>query len=370
MSVAVLGLGLVLLRCGSSDEPGGSGSGGGGAAGAGTAGAGGGHAGSNTAGAPHAGSGTAGGSTAGSPAGGAAGASEAGAGGDDIGAGGDDIGAGGAPVELTLGFVLNSQILPTPANPRAVDLDGNGVADNAYQALVTGLTNLGYPEQSVADAESAAGRGLQLARLTVKDSNLVQSAGTILDLARAVTHASPDFGGSGTFAVDGTALSATLPGAIAAGAVTTTAVQIGEKPQKVLLRLPFAVAVDVPVSVFSVSAHVAATGLTVGQLNGAIAGTDVDALVPPAIAAQVNTVCPATDTSATCLGVWNTLDVNHDKSVSAEEVRTNSLLKSLLASDVKLFDALGKYAPNPTSLTKDSLSVGIGFTAVKAIITQ
>ncbi|MES1175804.1 MAG: hypothetical protein ABUL62_15895 [Myxococcales bacterium] len=46
------------------------------------------------------------------------------------------------------------------------------------------------------------------------------------------------------------------------------------------------------------------------------------------------------------------------------------MLTSLFASDVKLFDAQGKYAPNPTSLTKDALSVGIGFTAVKALITQ
>lgn len=72
------------------------------------------------------------------------------------------------------------------------------------------------------------------------------------------------------------------------------------------------------------------------------------------------TACPATDTTLACIGLWTNPD----------EVRASSLLTSLFASDVKLFDAQGKYAPNPTSLTKDALSVGIGFTAVKALITQ
>jgi hypothetical protein len=97
---------------------------------------------------------------------------------------------------------------------------------------------------------------------------------------------------------------------------------------------------------------------------------DTNAIRVVGISGKVNTVCPVTDTSVTCVGLWTTSDTNHDNSVSADEVRANALLKSILASDVKLFDAQGKYAPNPTAVAKDALSVGIGFSAVKALITQ
>jgi hypothetical protein len=45
------------------------------------------------------------------------------------------------------------------------------------------------------------------------------------------------------------------------------------------------------------------------------------------------------------------------------------LVKSLLASDVKLLDAQGRYAPQPKPATPDSFSVGIGFVGVPATIT-
>jgi hypothetical protein len=38
----------------------------------------------------------------------------------------------------------------------------------------------------------------------------------------------------------------------------------------------------------------------------------------------------------------------------------------VLAPDVQIYDANGNYAPNPLNTVKDSLSVGIGFTAVAA----
>jgi hypothetical protein len=48
------------------------------------------------------------------------------------------------------------------------------------------------------------------------------------------------------------------------------------------------------------------------------------------------------------------------------EVATSGLIQNVLAPDVQMFDAAGNYHPNPTNANKDSLSIGLGFTAVPA----
>jgi hypothetical protein len=56
-----------------------------------------------------------------------------------------------------------------------------------------------------------------------------------------------------------------------------------------------------------------------------------------------------------------------DGVISTCEVATNSIIKNILAPDVQMFSNDGlTYAPNPANTHKDSLSVGVGFTAVKA----
>ncbi len=369
MSVAVLGLGLVLLRCGSSDSGGGPAGGSGGTSGGASGGASG-HAGAAQAGATHAGSGNAGAGHAGESSGGGAGESEAGsAGASEAGAGGEGPGQG---VAETLKYVFNKQSIPTTMGQFAADLNGDTVDDNQYAVVGATLAAQGVIPQATSDAETAAGRGLELSLLHVADSNLVKSAGAILDLARASEKASPDFGGTGMFTIDATAPSATLPGAIAGGVFTSKPVQVGEKPQKLSLRLPFGVAIDVPVYVFSVKTHVAENGFTTGQLNGAMLATDVDALVPPALATTLNATCAGVNsTSATCLAFLTTFDTDHNKTISADEVRANTLVKAVLGPDLKLFDALGKYAPSTAAnAVKDSFSVGIGFTAVTAVFAE
>ena len=73
---------------------------------------------------------------------------------------------------------------------------------------------------------------------------------------------------------------------------------------------------------------------------------------------------------ALCGGACQNLDkscaVAHDGTIGDCEIATNGLLQNLLAPDVQLFDAAGNYHPNPANTTKDSLSVGLGFTAVPA----
>jgi len=53
----------------------------------------------------------------------------------------------------------------------------------------------------------------------------------------------------------------------------------------------------------------------------------------------------------------------NDGKIDTCEVQGNSIIMAVLAPDVKIYDANGNYAPTATG-TKDSLSLGIGFTAV------
>ena len=59
-------------------------------------------------------------------------------------------------------------------------------------------------------------------------------------------------------------------------------------------------------------------------------------------------------------------DANTDGTITAKELRTNALIMSLLAPDLDLFDSAGIYNPRVDGVN-DSLSFGVGFTAVGAV---
>jgi len=333
-------------------------------------------AGDSSAGTVDTGAGSAG--AAGEASAGAAGAGEGGAGGDAAGgaggaggddAGADDAGAGGAPADGTLEFVSDRQLVPNSGSAFAADLDGDGEPDNAYGKVISALSVYGFPAQISADAETSAGRGLQLLAFEASDSSLV-SGSTTLTLWRALP-TNPDFTGTGSFVVDSAAPSASLRGIIESGTLTSVKFAPGEELPRMLLHLPFGGTVDLPVSVYSISFHVTANGLRQGQLNGAALASDVDAVLPPALAAAFDESCAGVAApSQQCQTALLVLDANHDQSISAEELRESGLLKSALAPDVKLFDAQGKFAPDGAAVEKDALSLGFGFTAVQARITR
>ncbi|HEY1535795.1 MAG TPA: hypothetical protein VGF76_17365 [Polyangiaceae bacterium] len=369
---AVLGFGLIALRCGA-----GTGSSDNGAAGA--------HASSAGAAASSAGAAASSAGAAASDAGSTgsdAGETNSAGGADDVGgstaqagsgAAGAQAGSGGGdlpPNAETLDYVSNEQTLPLMKSQFAVDLDGDGNADNAYGKLNGALEAQGVDLQGASDTESAAGRGLQLLALTVLNSNLVTSIGASSTLSRAVAQAAPDFGGTGSFRADGAAPSTSLLGAILNGQFRSVPIAQGSPPQRLLLRLEFGGPVDVPVEVYALSFQVAESGLSVGQLNGAIIASDMDMYVPPALAASLNQACTAQPDGTACKMNLSLFDANKDMTISADEVRTNALLKSVLAPDVKLLDTDGHYAPDAAATAKDSFSVGIGFSAVRAKIAM
>lgn len=311
---------------------------------------------------------------------GEAGAGEGGAGGEHAGgdtgrAGGgtagtgDAAGAAGTPLSETLDFVFDREVLPIGGNAFAVDLDGDGGPDNAYGKVLGALSLYNFPAQSLADAETNAGRGLQLLALDPVDTNLA-SGSTTLKLWRAL-QTNPDFTGTGLFAIDSAAPNASLRGVIESSQLTSVKFAPGARLPRILLHLPLGNTVDLPISVYSISFRVAADGLSEGQLNGAASASDVDAIVPAALAAQFDTVCtsvaPPTQECQTALLLF---DTDQDHRISADELRASDVIKAVLAPDTKLFDEQGNFAPDGTAETKDAFSVGFGFTAVPARITH
>ena len=141
------------------------------------------------------------------------------------------------------------------------------------------------------------------------------------------------------------------------------------------------------------------SGLVGGKLGGGIVADDFDARIVPALHAELAahiandctgepSGCPGSscrpcgceddlDLGRIMLDLFDeygaTLDDDPDCAVTPEEFRSNSLLSSLVAPDLDLFDC--RNASNPpgdcvfapgTDEIKDSLSFGMGFNAVKA----
>ncbi|HET7544429.1 MAG TPA: hypothetical protein VFK05_31375 [Polyangiaceae bacterium] len=282
----------------------------------------------------------------------------------------DAAGAAGLTGNESYEFVFDSQILPTSGNDYALDLDGDGGPNNAYGGVISALTSYGFDAQTAADAELAAGRGLQLLALGVPRANSAPSSAT-LELWRAQDQAAPDFAGAGSFVIDSGVPSARLDAILNGRELKSVRAAAGETLPRLLLHLPLGGALDLPVSVCSISFEFAGTRLIGGQLNAAALASDVDAIVPPALAAEFDRRCTGANVqSESCQTVLTLFDSNQDRHISADELRTSSPVKALLAPDVKLFDAQAKFAPDSAAKVKDALSIGFGFTAVAAQIKQ
>ena len=82
-------------------------------------------------------------------------------------------------------------------------------------------------------------------------------------------------------------------------------------------------------------------------------------------------MAPNCQASADCLAARKFYDINQDGKIDRFDLTDNgSPLKNLLRPDVQLFDANGRFAPNMSTASADSLSIGIGFTAKRAFFAE
>ena len=300
-------------------------------------------------------------------------------------------------------YVVNSVLVPSAsAKDYGIDLNGDTKIDNQLGQIIVTLAGQGL---NVQDGVNQALTGGDLILLLGESSTdaMFQSdscASTTLQLGQKA--AMPDFSGMGHFTPDGAQAASTFNGPITGGKFNSAPPSTTTHPVTAGVTLPL-VAGQTPVPIILQGAHLqytrAASGMvTGGQLQGAIKSTDVQLHIVPAVASlltnKLQTDNPQTstdmqigslfdtggkaDASCPAMTCKNPTDgdgdaarkgmcaTKGDKIIDVCEVSTNGLVTNLLAPDVQMFDSSGAYKPNKDNTMKDSLSVGLGFTAVGA----
>jgi hypothetical protein len=287
-------------------------------------------------------------------------------------------------------YVWNAMVLPQQRADFAWDLNGDGRVDNQYGNIVGALSAQTIDVQGAATQAIAVGQSITLVDERSMDAAFASDACAATTMYAGLAMTSPDYSGTGHFTIDGSATVGHFTGPIASARFTS-------EPSPATAQVPSTVQVNLAIfgstPVTLVGARVtyqrgANGSVTGGQLNGAIRKYDVDHQLVPDIAAAL-TLKVQTDPSSsstmqilsifdnggkaspacaagTCQNLDGSCAVAQDNVISDCEVGTSGLIQNLLAPDVQLFDAAGNYRPNPANTTKDSLSVGLGFTAVPA----
>jgi hypothetical protein len=250
-------------------------------------------------------------------------------------------------------YVINKITLPTSKSQFAYDINGDGKLDNGY-----GNTDPAFTTAACARAKMTHGLWSRPGE-----------AGSVLsvDTTRGVCY---------------------LIGNIAAAIMQG---DIGRPPNPSTIDISYLFGPSaIPITPVHISfKYDATTGLTMGQLNGFISVTDLTTKAIPRFAATLTASVGADpgsnraqqllaifDTggtadatcSGTCKNPTGDCAVAGDMIISACEVGSNQLIKNIFAPDVQMFSSDGGmvFDPSPANTTKDSLSIGFGFTAVPA----
>ncbi|HEX9102183.1 MAG TPA: hypothetical protein VF997_08275 [Polyangia bacterium] len=301
-------------------------------------------------------------------------------------------------------YVVNTVLVPTTsAKDYGIDLNGDTRVDNQLGQIIVTLAGQGLNVQDGVNQALMGGSLILLLGESSTDAAFQSdSCGTTtLQLGTKVTGA-PDFSGMGHFTPDGTQPASTFNGPITGGKFNSAPPATTTHPVTAGVTLPL-VAGQTPVPIILQGAHLQYTRssagmVTGGQLQGGIKSTDVQLHIVPAVASlltnKLQTDNPQTSTDMQISSLFDTggkadpacaagtcknptdgdgdparkgmCAVKGDKIIDVCEVSTNGLVTNLLAPDVQLFNSAGMYAPNKDNTMKDSLSVGLGFTAVGA----
>lgn len=285
-------------------------------------------------------------------------------------------------------YVVNQAFIPTTntqARDYGLDLDGNGQVDNQLGMVLSTLSGMGFDLQGTIDGAIAEGSIILLVDFQTKDFTNTTAAGIQVFLGDNPTPPACNQGesyddatktgckhhldGNGMFQVAANSpTNAALAGKIVNGTFTSN-------PGNLTLQIALGGTDAIQLNL--IGARAKASGITDSQIGsgtsggvvfgGAVTKEDIDNEVIPAIQAQlVPTIqedCPGTtppdcgcmedSTGETILSLF---DANKDCMVSVEEIKTNSLIVSLLAPDVTID---GKMA----------LSIGLKATAIKGTFT-
>jgi hypothetical protein len=223
-----------------------------------------------------------------------------------------------------------------------------------------------------------------LLKLNTIDATLTSDVCTVATLEAGMST------GTDKYVVTSRIPTGTFASPLKSGAFSSGAPQAKQVTPVATLELPIAPnapTLQIPITASHLQFVHQGSGLMSGELQGAVKLTDVTATVIPTLSAIFNATVTASPTAqesmqilqmfdnggaadsacgATCHNDGGSCAKAGDGKVDPCEIATNATLAPLLLPDVQIYDATGRYAPNPTGTPKDSLSLAIGFSAVPA----
>jgi hypothetical protein len=300
--------------------------------------------------------------------------------------------------------VANTLKLPMTRSDYAFDIDGNGSTENQLGNIVGALATMGglNPQDSV-DKAIAAGGVVLLLDENAADLTNNDCASVTISSALA-TMAAPKYDGTDKFTKDpALSMGGVFKGKFAAGTFTSNNPVTSAEPTTVTVQLPL-VSGSAPIKLTVVGARIQfkrdGDKITGGVINGAITSKAVDADVIPSVADLLSSNIAKDPTSSTNMQIASIFDTGGgddgggckstkvcgttaagsptcknpdgtcadacDGKIAICEVKNNNIIKNVLSADVQLFDDAGNWKPNPAKTKKDSLSLGLSFTGVKA----
>jgi hypothetical protein len=295
---------------------------------------------------------------------------------------------------VSAGFVVNGLKMPMMKADYSIDLDGDGKVDNAFSQIVAVLSAQGLALQAGVDAAISTGQQVSIVEIGSSDPTLQSDPGAGVTFENGKPMANPDFSGKGTFSVDNSAAPSQFTGGLNGGSFTSPDPVTTKNPVHLGLRLALvqgAPPVILPLNGAHISFRVGPSGqggLMSGQLQGSIKATDLQSAVIPAVAAFLTAKLQnPNDPSAPgirqlfdtggCTNPNGTMAVRGDNKIDICELAGNLTIMALLSPDLQIFNPPGSnnYAPVPRNQVvdpknRDSLSIGIGFTAVQATINH
>ncbi len=261
-------------------------------------------------------------------------------------------------------FVTNKLLLPTTqAQTQAyalnIDEDPQGQPDNLFGNLLTMLVSAapGLELQSTVDQAINSGQIVTLHALQA--NNLMNDPNASWSIFLGLTAPSaPSFDGADKFALD----SATPANSQVIGSLTNGHFVGG--PGAVRVRM---VILGSPVAVNLIGVRLEADasekGCFNGKLGGGITVDEFRSQLLPALTDGLNRIIKADKSIGnTILSVF---DADQNGVISSSEIENNILLKLVIAPDLDLLDASGKFNPRQDGVN-DSLSIGLSFTCVPA----
>ena len=295
-------------------------------------------------------------------------------------------------------YVVNSVMVPQQRSDYAIDLNGDGRVDNQLGNIIGALTGQGLDVQSGVDMATANGTLILLMSETSTDAMFQSDSCATAQVQIGQSVMNPDFSGSGHFTIDSSQQGGTFNGPIKVGKFSSAPPATTKNPVSVSILLPL-ISGATPVKLVVQGAHLQFTRgadgkVTGGQLNGGIKSDDVQMNIIPAVAQILSNKLmndmPQTSTDMQIASIFDNggkadpactagtcknpsygtragmCAAAKDNIIDTCEVSTAGLIQNVLAPDVQLFDASGAYAPNKDNTMKDSLSLGLAFTAVGA----